>query len=53
MREAGAVSLTMKNNLFVSVAAFALYVAGMMSAQAFETAQGVTATPITSSLSAR
>jgi hypothetical protein len=38
----------MNNNLFVSVAAFALYVSGMMSAQAFETAQTVTATAITS-----
>jgi hypothetical protein len=38
----------MKNKLCVSVAAFALYVVGMVSAQAFETAQGVTATPITS-----
>jgi hypothetical protein len=37
----------MKNKLCVSVAAFALCVVGMVSAQAFETAQGVTATPIT------
>src|SRR4029077_269735 len=37
----------MKQKLFVSVAAFALLVGGMVSAQAFETAQSVTATAIT------